>query len=105
MVKRAEPLVVPERSWQEFIRLWVANAYWPASCSEDITYEDDLFGEVTNYATYEVLTTIEPCWVGREKLCLEPGWYTLTEQRVAKDDSLDHTSLSYVAATDMERIH
>lgn len=105
VVKRAEPLVVPERSWQEFIRLWVANAYWPASCREDITYEDDLFGEVTNYATYEVLTTIEPCWVGREKFCLEPGWYTRTEHRVAKDDSLDHTSLSYVAATDMESIY
>ena len=104
VVKRAEPLAVPGRSWQELIRLWVANDYWPGSCYEDVTYEDALFGEVTNYATYEVLTAFEPCWVGREKHCLEPGWYTLVEQRVAKDDSLNHTSLGYVAATDMERI-
>ncbi len=104
IVKESTPCVVPDRSWEETLRLWVDNAYWPASCTEDITYEDDLLGEMTNYATYEVLTTFEPCWVRREAFYLEPGWYTLTERRVAKDDSLDYTSLGYVTAADMERV-
>lgn len=104
IIKGSAPCVVPDRSWEEMLRLWVANAYWPASCTEDITYEDDLLGEMTNYATYEVLTTFEPCWVGQEAFYLEPGWYTLTERRVAKDDSLDYTSLGYVTAADMERV-
>lgn len=104
VVKDSEPCEVPERSWEDMLRLWVANAYWPASCTEDITYDDDILGEIVDYATYEVLTTFEPCWVGREPFCLEPGWYTLTERRVARDDSLDYTSLGYVAAADMERV-
>lgn len=104
IVKGSEPCAAPERSWEEMLRLWVANAHWPASCSEDVTYEDELFGGGTNYATYEVLTAMEPCWVGREKFRLEPGWYTLIERHVAKDDSLDGVSLGYVAAEDMERV-
>ena len=43
----------------------------------------------SHYPSYEVLTDLHPCWVGREAYRLELGWCYRTETRVVSDDSLD----------------
>ena len=88
VVTAAESYPLPERSWEEWLRLWVANVWWPSSVAQD--YEitgDPLYGDYTRYATEETLTAILPCWVGNEKGCLVPGWFTECRCTVLKDGS------------------
>ena len=57
----------------------------------------------SHYPSYEVLTDLRPCWVGREAYRLEPGWCYRTETRVISDDSLDGIGFGYCAVSDMRR--
>lgn len=88
VVKEAEPLALPSRSWQELLALWISQCYSPYSQDEDLTYADPIFGEVTTYATYATLTELNPCWITLERFRMEPGWNAVIEVRVVKDDSL-----------------
>ena len=86
--KRSKPLTLPERSWEELLRQWIAGCFSGYTDGEEYTYQDDIFGEVTNYATYCVLTELAPCFITSEKFELEPGYQAVIEQRVQRDDSL-----------------
>ena len=105
VVTAAESYPLPERSWKEWLRLWVANVWWPSSVAQD--YEitgDPLYGDYTRYATEETLTAILPCWVGNEKGCLVPGWFTECRCTVLKDGSTCGYRDSYMDALTMTRI-
>lgn len=105
VVTAAESYPLPERSWEEWLRLWVANVWWPSSVAQD--YEitgDPLYGDYTRYATEETLTAILPCWVGNEKGCLVPGWFTECRCTVLKDGSTCGYSDAYMDALTLTRI-
>jgi len=51
-----------------------------------------------------VITRLAPCWVGREKNTLDPGWYGIIEQRLLSDDSAIYERLQYVSAADFARV-
>ena len=88
-VESREAITLPRRSWQEVLKLCVAQSYWPNTVARDIQVENDsLFGDYTVYAAYDVITSIEPCWLGREKQCLEPAWAVRGLSKVLKDDSI-----------------
>ncbi len=103
-VEKQEALDIPQRDWQSFLREWVAAAYWPASMLTETVENSQIFGEVIHYGSYEVITRLAPCWVGREKNTLEPGWYGVIEQRLLSDDSAAYERLQYVSAVDFARV-
>lgn len=105
VIQDAQTIRLPQRDWQTLVREWVAACYWPASHLDDVTQESELYGEITDFGTYEVITRLAPCWVGREKYRLEPGWYGMIERRVLSDHSLDSQGLAYASAVDMSRVH
>lgn len=89
VVENTEPIALPKRSWQEIVKLCVSQGYWPNSTARDIQVENDpLYGSYTVYAAYDTITAIEPCWIGREKQRLEPGWSFRGVSRVMKDNSV-----------------
>ena len=98
-----EPLNIPERSWEELLRLCVVNLCVSNATTQDSTYEDHRWGTYTRYATYAVITQIEPCWVGFEPCKLEPGWYAVTEERVVRDNSLADRWQGYTDAATMQK--
>lgn len=105
VIQDAQTISLPQRGWQTLVREWVAACYWTASHLDDVTQESELYGEITDFGTYEVITRLAPCWVGREKYRLEPGWYGVIQQRVLSDHSLDSQTLAYASAVDMRRVH
>lgn len=105
VIEDAQAISLPQRDWQTLVREWVAACYWPGSHLDEVTQESELYGEITDFGTYEVITRLAPCWVGREKFRLEPGWYGVIERRVLSDHSLDSQNLAYASAVDMSRIH
>ena len=102
-VQDMQPVELPERSWEALLQLWLANCYWPSGIHEDFTYEDSLFGEVTQYARYDRLTALEPCYISKEAGVLEPGYYATVEVRVVKDDSLEWTLDCFADASTFTR--
>ena len=86
--KSSEPITLPERSWEELLRLWIAGCFSGYTDGESYVYQDDIFGEVTTYATYCVLTELTPCFITTEKARLAPGYQAAIELRVQRDDSL-----------------
>ncbi len=104
VIQDTHTLSLPQRDWQTLVREWVAACYWPGSHLEDVTQESELYGEITDFGTYEVITRLASCWVGREEYRLEPGWYGVIEQRVLSDDSLAGQRLAYAAAVDLKRV-
>lgn len=105
VIQDAQTIRLPQRDWQTLVREWVAACYWTNSHLDDVTQESELYGEITDFGTYDVITRLAPCWVGREKYRLEPGWYGVIEHRVLSDHSLDLQSLAYASAVDMRRVH
>ena len=105
VVEEAEPMALPQRTWQETLQLWAANAFWPMSTLNEAVEKNTLYGEIVHYPSYEVLTDLRPCWVGREAYRLEPGWCYRTETRVVSDDSLDGIGFGYCAVSDMRRVN
>ena len=103
-VEKQEALDIPKRDWQSFLREWVAAAYWPSSQLAETVEQSQIFGEVIHYGSYEVITRLAPCWVGREKNTLEPGWYGIIEQRLLSDDSVIYERLQYTSAVDFARV-
>lgn len=103
-VEKEEALNIPQRDWQSFLREWVAAAYCPASMLTETVEHSQMFGEVIHYGSYEVITRLAPCWVGREPNTLEPGWYGMIEQRLLSDDSAVYERLQYVSAVDFARV-
>lgn len=104
VVEKQEAVEIPAKDWQTFLQEWVAAAYRPASHLEDTVEQSRTYGEIIHYGTYEVITRIAPCWVGRDQYTLEPGWYGVTETRLLGDGSPIWESLAYVTAVDMARI-
>ena len=105
VMEEAEPMALPQRTWQETLQLWAANAFWPMSTLDKAVEKDTPYGDIVHYPSYEVLTDLRPCWVGREAYRLEPGWCYRTETRVVSDDSLDAIGFGYCAVSDMRRVH
>ncbi len=105
VVEEAEPMALPQRTWQETLQLWAANAFWPMSTLDEAVEKNTLYGDIVHYPSYEVLTDLRPCWVGREAYRLEPGWCYRTETRVVSDDSLDAIGFGYCAVSDMRRVN
>ena len=81
-----EPMELAAFDWQALLKQAVANLCATNACPEDEQLEDAVL-----YAGYSVITDLKPCWVGLTADTLVPGWYCVTEQRVAKDDSLAAT--------------
>ncbi len=77
-------LDLPAFDWRTLLKQAVANLCATNASPVDEVSED---GRVV-YAGYSVITAIKPCWVGMTEDTLVPGWYCVTEQRVAKDDSV-----------------
>lgn len=98
-------MALPQRTWQETLQLWAANAFWPMSTLDEAVEKNTLYGDIVHYPSYEVLTDLHPCWVGREAYRLEPGWCYRTETRVVSDDSLDGIGFGYCAVSDMQRVN
>ena len=105
VVEEAESMVLPRRTWQETLQLWAANAFWPMSALDEAVEKNTLYGDIVHYPSYQVLTDLRPCWVGREAYRLEPGWCYRTETRVVSDDSLDGIGFAYCAVSDMQRVN
>lgn len=103
-VEKQKSLPIPERDWQTFLKEWVAQTYWPSSQLDAYTENSRLYGEVVHYGAYEVITRIAPCWVGREKFTLEPGWYGIVEKRLLSDDKAVSQTLHCVSAIDMAKV-
>ena len=99
VIKSKDSLPLPERSWEELLRLWISHCYTDGySLAEDETFQDDVFGEVTYYASYCTLTELQPCWITTEKYQLEPGFNAVIEVRIRKDDSLASVWTHYTDA-------
>ena len=105
VVEEAESMVLPRRTWQETLQLWAANAFWPMSALDEAVEKNTLYGDIVHYPSYQVLTDLRPCWVGREAYRLEPGWCYRTETRVVSDDSLDGIGFGYCAVSDLQRVN
>lgn len=82
------PMEIPPMEWQTWLEYWVANCYPPSTGAQDDPYEDNGLETGKIYASYDVITSIQPCWVGTRKNELEPGWMVEIENRIVKDDSL-----------------
>ncbi len=90
-VIRTEPLDLPDFDWQALLKQAIARL-----CATNAQPMDDVLSDGTVvYAGYSAITALRPCWVGLTADTLEPGWYCVTEQRVAKDDSLAATWALY----------
>lgn len=85
-VTGSEPLDLPATDWRALLRQAVARLCVTNAEPEDRVNEAEA-GRVV-YAGYSVITDLKPCWVGMTRDTLVPGWYCVTEQRVAKDGSL-----------------
>lgn len=103
-VENQEALDIPQKDWQTFLREWVSAVYWPSSQLTETVEYSQTYGEVIHYGSYEVITRIAPCWVGRDKYTLEPGWYGIIEQRLLSDDSAVYERLQYLSAVDFARV-
>lgn len=83
VVTGVDELDLPALDWRALLRQVVAHL-----CATNASPVDEVTeGGRVVYAGYSVITAIRPCWVGL-KDTLVPGWYCVTEQRVAKDDSV-----------------
>lgn len=81
-----EPLDLPALDWRMVLKQAVAHlCLTNAEPTDQVDESED--GRVI-YAGYSVITDLEPCWVGMTKDTLVPGWYCVTQQRVAKDNSI-----------------
>ena len=81
-----EPLDLPALDWRMVLKQAVAHlCLTNAEPTDQVDESED--GRVI-YAGYSVITDLELCWVGMTKDTLVPGWYCVTQQRVAKDDSI-----------------
>ena len=100
-----QPYPLPERDWEELLRLWVDNVWYPSSTAQDFEVQNDpLYGDYTQYATEETLTAFLPCWVGNEKGLLIPGWFAECRSSVQKDGSTCGYSDSCMDALTLTRI-
>ena len=104
VVEKTQDMPVPETDWQTLLKNWISACYHPMSQLNEYEENSDLFGTVIHYGTYEVITRIAPCWVGREKYTLEPGWYGVVEKRLLNGEAAVYESLHCAAAEDMERV-
>ncbi len=81
-----ELLDLPSFDWHVVLKQAVAHlCVTNAQPTDQVSEAED--GRVI-YAGYSVITDLKPCWVGMTENTLIPGWYCVTEQRVAKDDSV-----------------
>lgn len=104
-VKSAEQLTLPAYTWREMIARvasgwWLGNAH---SLDEEILDFDAQ--PYTCYATYNVITEINPCWVGYERNQLVPGYYMVVEERTVKDNQLIAVWDSFGDAQTLTLIH
>lgn len=104
VVESAEPITLPAMDWQELLRQFVSQCYWPNWASEDEQHTETICPEpYTVFAGYDIITSIEPCWVGQEKQCLEPGWNVTYISHVMKDDSIRSWQQKCLRAIDLSK--
>ncbi len=84
VITRAEPLDLPALDWQVLLKNAIVRLFASNAIPADETLED---GSV-RYAGYAVITALAPCYVGLTADTLVPGWYCVTEDRMASDDSV-----------------
>ncbi len=105
-VEVAEPLTLPDYTWQEMLAN-VASGWWLGNPhAEDDANVSDFGGEpYTVYATYSVITELRPCWIGFEHGRLAPGYYANVEERTVNGDKTVSVWSSYGDAETMTLVH
>lgn len=104
VVEKTEAYPLAERGWEELLRLWATDV-WVPSAKDEPVLSDGRYGDYTRYGSRKVLTAFLPCWVGREKGLLEPGWFAETREYLVKDGTLCGIRDTYMDATEMARIN
>ena len=56
VVEEVEPVGLPQRTWQETLQLWAANAFWPMSTLDEAVEKNTLYGDIVHYPSYEAVS-------------------------------------------------
>lgn len=106
VVESREAITLPDMDWQEFLRQFVSQCYWPNQTAVDVLNTDSLHTEpYTVFAGYDVITSIQPCWIGQEKQTLEPGWNVTYVRCIMKDDSISGWCQKSMTAAQLKKAH
>lgn len=105
-VESSEPITLPDTDWQELLRQFVSQCYWPNQTAVDVQHTEAIYPEpYTVFAGYDVITSIQPCWIGQEKQTLEPGWNVTYLRCVMKDDSISGWCQKSMTAADLKKAY
>ena len=105
-VESSESITLPDTDWQELLRQLVSQCYWPNQTTVDALITDSLHPEpYTVFAGYDVITSIQPCWIGQEKQTLEPGWNMTYVRYIMKDDSISGFCEKSMTAAELKKAY
>lgn len=105
-VESSESITLPDTDWQELLRQLVSQCYWPNQTAVDVLIRDFLHPEpYTVFAGYDVITSIQPCWIGQEKQTLEPGWNVTYVRYIMKDDSISGFCQKSMTAAELKKAY
>lgn len=105
-VESVEAITLPDTDWRELLRQFVSQCYWPNQTAVDVLNTDSLHPEsYTVFAGYDVITSIQPCWIGQEKQTLEPGWNVTYVRYIMKDDSISGWCQKSMTAAQLKKAY